>query len=52
LPANQLDLALFLEADRMQSLEITQEGLDAVRSYVLEQRANQEIRRMGRRCSA
>ena len=28
LPANQLDLALFLEADRMRSLEITRENLD------------------------
>src|SRR6266496_1180148 len=28
LPANQLELALFLEADRMRSLDITQANLD------------------------
>jgi predicted Zn-dependent peptidase len=39
LPANQLDLALFLEADRMRSLEITQQGLDAARRSLLEERA-------------
>jgi predicted Zn-dependent peptidase/predicted Ser/Thr protein kinase len=39
LPANQLDLALFLEADRMKSLELTQEGLDAARRSLLEERA-------------
>jgi predicted Zn-dependent peptidase len=44
LPANQLDLALFLEADRMQALEITQAGLDSARSYVFEQIAGQQNR--------
>jgi serine/threonine protein kinase len=44
LPANQLDLALFLEADRMRSLQITQTGLDAARSYVFEQIAGQANR--------
>lgn len=42
LPSNQLDLALFLEADRMRSLNITPSGVNAVRSYVLEQRADRE----------
>ena len=32
LPSNQLDLGLFLEADRMRSLEITQENLDNQRT--------------------
>jgi zinc protease len=38
MPANQLELALFLEADRMRGLEITQEGLDAARAGVLQER--------------
>jgi zinc protease len=38
MPANQLDLALFLEADRMKSLEITQENLDNQRHAVQEER--------------
>src|SRR5918998_181250 len=38
LPANQLDLALFLEADRMKSLEITKENLDNQRNAVQEER--------------
>ena len=38
LPANQLELALFLEADRMRSLEITQEKLDNQRQAVQEER--------------
>ena len=38
LPANQLDLALFLEADRMRSLEITKENLDNQRQAVQEER--------------
>jgi zinc protease len=38
LPANQLELALFLEADRMRSLEITQEKLDNQRNAVQEER--------------
>ena len=38
LPANQLELALFLEADRMRSLEITQENLDNQREAVQEER--------------
>jgi zinc protease len=41
LPANQLDLALFLEADRMRGLEITPEGLEAARSLALQQHAGQ-----------
>jgi len=39
LPANQLDLALFLEADRMRDLALTQEGLEAARHSLLEERA-------------
>ncbi len=38
LPANQLELALFLEADRMRSLAITREHLDNQRSAVDEER--------------
>jgi zinc protease len=38
LPANQLDLALFLEADRMRSLSITKENLDNQRNAVQEER--------------
>jgi zinc protease len=38
LPANQLDLALFLEADRMRSLAITKENLDNQRNAVQEER--------------
>jgi predicted Zn-dependent peptidase len=38
LPANQLDLGLFLEADRMWSLEITKENLDNQRNAVQEER--------------
>ena len=38
LPSNQLDLALFLEADRMRSLEITRENLDNQRNAVQEER--------------
>jgi len=38
LPANQLELALFLEADRMRSLEISQENLDNQRQAVQEER--------------
>ncbi|NLG74617.1 MAG: insulinase family protein [Xanthomonadaceae bacterium] len=38
LPANQLEMALFLEADRMRSLEITQEKLDNQRHAVQEER--------------
>jgi predicted Zn-dependent peptidase len=41
LPANQLDLALFLEADRMRGIEITPEGLEAARSLALQQHAGQ-----------
>jgi predicted Zn-dependent peptidase len=37
-PSNQLDLILFLEADRMRSLEVTQEGLDNQRKAVQEER--------------
>lgn len=38
LPANQLDLGLFLEADRMRSLEITKANLDNQRNAVQEER--------------
>jgi predicted Zn-dependent peptidase len=38
LPSNQLDLALFLEADRMKSLEITKDNLDNQRNAVQEER--------------
>jgi predicted Zn-dependent peptidase len=38
LPSNQLDLALFLEADRMRSLDITQANLDNQRQAVQEER--------------
>jgi zinc protease len=38
LPKNQLDLGLFLEADRMRSLSITQANLDNQRSAVQEER--------------
>ena len=38
LPANQLDLALFLEADRMKGLDISKENLDNQRNAVQEER--------------
>jgi zinc protease len=38
LPSNQLDLGIFLEADRMRSLEITKENLDNQRNAVQEER--------------
>jgi predicted Zn-dependent peptidase len=38
MPANQLELLLFLESDRMRSLEITQENLDNQRHAVQEER--------------
>ena len=38
LPSNQLDLALFLEADRMWSLDITKENLENQRNAVQEER--------------
>ena len=38
LPANQLDSALFLEADRMRSLDITKDNLDNQRNAVQEER--------------
>ena len=38
LPANQLDLALFLEADRMRSLAITKDNLDNQLNAVQEER--------------
>jgi predicted Zn-dependent peptidase len=38
LPANQLDLGIFLEADRMRSLDITRENLDNQRNAVQEER--------------
>jgi zinc protease len=37
-PANQLDLALFLEADRMRALDITQTNLDNQRAVVQEEK--------------
>jgi predicted Zn-dependent peptidase len=39
LPANQLELALFLEADRMRGIENTPEGLKAARDALMEERA-------------
>lgn len=38
LPSNQLDLAVFLEADRMKSLAITKDNLDNQRNAVQEER--------------
>jgi len=38
LPANQLDLGLFLESDRMRALVVTQETLDNQRNAVQEER--------------
>ncbi|HUJ31804.1 MAG TPA: pitrilysin family protein [Candidatus Acidoferrum sp.] len=38
LPKNQLDLALFLEADRMRALNVTQPNLDNQRNAVQEER--------------
>ncbi len=38
MPKNQLDLALFLEADRMRSLKVTKENLDNQRQAVKEER--------------
>jgi predicted Zn-dependent peptidase len=38
MPKNQLDLALFLEADRMRSLKVTQENLENQRQAVKEER--------------
>jgi zinc protease len=38
LPANQIDLGLFLEADRMRSLAITKDNLDNQRNAVQEER--------------
>ncbi|HET8550737.1 MAG TPA: pitrilysin family protein, partial [Bryobacteraceae bacterium] len=38
LPKNQLDLGLFLEADRMRSLAVTKENLDNQRNAVQEER--------------
>ena len=38
LPANQLDLSLFLEADRMRGLDITKDSLDNQRNAVQEER--------------
>jgi predicted Zn-dependent peptidase len=38
LPANQLPLALWLESDRMRSLEVTQKNLDNQRSAVQEEK--------------
>ena len=38
MPANQLDLALFLESDRMRALRVTQANLDNQRNTVQEER--------------
>src|SRR5207253_5615296 len=38
MPSNQLDAALFLEADRMRSLDIVKENLDNQRNAVQEER--------------
>jgi len=38
MPSNQLELALFLEADRMRSLAVTQDNLDNQRNAVQEER--------------
>lgn len=49
LPANQLELGIFLEADRMRSLEITQANLDNERHVVKEERRqNYDNRPYGR----
>lgn len=37
-PSNQLEMVLFLEADRMRSLDVTQENLDGQRNAVQEER--------------
>jgi len=37
-PANQLDMILFLEADRMRNLDVTQDNLDTQRNAVQEER--------------
>jgi predicted Zn-dependent peptidase len=37
-PSNQLDMMLFLEADRVRALDVTQEGLDIQRKAVQEER--------------
>jgi zinc protease len=37
LPSNQLELALYLEADRMRGLEITQAGLEEARNTLVEE---------------
>src|SRR5262249_30617915 len=44
LPASQLEMALFLEADRMRSLEITPAGFQAAHTTVLEQQAGERNR--------
>jgi predicted Zn-dependent peptidase len=38
LPSNQLELALFLEADRMHGIEVTPEGLIAAKTTMIEER--------------
>ena len=38
LPSNQLDMILFLEADRMRNLDVTQDNLDTQRNAVQEER--------------
>ena len=39
LPANQLELALFIEADRMRGLATTPEGLNSARAVLLQERS-------------
>jgi len=47
LPSNQLDLGIFLEADRMKSLEITKENLDNQRNAVQEEKRLSENQPFG-----
>jgi predicted Zn-dependent peptidase len=53
LPANQLELGIFLEADRMRSLDVTQANLDNQRHAVQEERRlNYDNRPYGRTLEA
>ncbi len=47
LPANQLDLALFLESDRMRGLDVNQANLDNQRSVVQEEKRQGSNNRPG-----
>jgi zinc protease len=44
LPANQLELALWLEADRMASLNVNEENFENQRSVVIEERRQRALR--------